>query len=287
MYQFNLCAGTPAKIASSGINIAPNNFEIFGALEIGPDNKIYLSKYGASFLGVIANPNNSGIACAFNTNGVFLNGKTTMYGLPTLFAPYIDPPPVTTPSFTSTVNCLNVSFDPPAITGDDGSSCLKGVDSLKISYQWDFDDLTYAPNNNTSDLPDPTHTYTEEGTYHVTLLVNYRCNSDLLQKDVVVKSCDLHTFAPNSFTPNGDNLNDEFTIYTNGMTVMQLRIFDRWGNVVFDPGQKNNPASSDPWNGRFKNMGDVAPLGVYVWKMDYTTFSGEEKSAIGHITLIR
>jgi gliding motility-associated-like protein len=75
----------------------------------------------------------------------------------------------------------------------------------------------------------------------------------------------LNIFAPNVFTPNGDNINDAFTLFSGRLVseIIIMRIYDRWGNLVFE---KNNFPPNDVssgWDGR--NRGNSAGEGVFVW----------------------
>lgn len=65
-------------------------------------------------------------------------------------------------------------------------------------------------------------------------------------------------FAPNSFTPNNDGINEVFKVESYGLAEIRLEIFDRWGNQVriFDD-------INDTWNGIYR--GKLLPTGVYTW----------------------
>ena len=74
--------------------------------------------------------------------------------------------------------------------------------------------------------------------------------------------------APNVFTPNNDpdNANEFFELTTQNLSELQLIIFNRWGNIVFnetstDP-ENNNPA----WNGEIDNSGKEVEEGVYFYR---------------------
>jgi hypothetical protein len=60
----------------------------YGALQLGPDGKIYVARANNSYLGVINNPNASGSACNYNNSGVNLNGRTCVWGLPFFIQSY-------------------------------------------------------------------------------------------------------------------------------------------------------------------------------------------------------
>jgi hypothetical protein len=84
IYQFNLRAGSPAAIVSSatlvGTTATAANYA--GALQLGPDGKIYLAPYNSLTLGVIDAPNNLGVACSYRNAGPSLGGRLSQLGLP-------------------------------------------------------------------------------------------------------------------------------------------------------------------------------------------------------------
>jgi gliding motility-associated-like protein len=91
---------------------------------------------------------------------------------------------------------------------------------------------------------------------------------------------------PGAFTPNGDGLNDTYyPLLTSGATVQELRIFDRWGNIVYD-----NPLSPG-WDGTF--LGVAQPIGTYVYYVRVQSPDPADASRMidqisnGTITLIR
>jgi gliding motility-associated-like protein len=102
----------------------------------------------------------------------------------------------------------------------------------------------------------------------------------------VVEYCPPQCFVPNSFTPDGDGVNDLFMPSGYNIATMEMKIFDRWGEEVF--------AGKDAevgWDG--KRNGTEVQDGVYVWKLKYRFIEdvngmiGAEKESVGHVTLIR
>ena len=99
LYQFDLEAGDEADILKSGVTIHDKTYDdtfspwdddaeymrdynIMGAMQAGPDGKIYIARYYSDYLASIANPNEKGTACGFQLNAVKLGGKRSMWGLP-------------------------------------------------------------------------------------------------------------------------------------------------------------------------------------------------------------
>ncbi|MGO4295003.1 PKD domain-containing protein [Chitinophaga sp. RAB17] len=93
-------------------------------------------------------------------------------------------------------------------------------------------------------------------------------------------------FMPNAFTPNQDGQNDR--VYPKGKGVKEigyLRIYDRWGNLIFENThfQINVPAAG--WDGRRNNQ--VAPLGSYIYYMQTICENGEKFEFKGSILLVK
>jgi len=77
-------------------------------------------------------------------------------------------------------------------------------------------------------------------------------------------------FVPNAFTPNGDDLNDEFGPQSDDAPAIKFWVFSRWGDLVFESSEMNRA-----WDGNFR--GEPASCDVYTWVMewDYTYLTHE------------
>jgi gliding motility-associated-like protein len=87
-------------------------------------------------------------------------------------------------------------------------------------------------------------------------------------------------YAPNAFTCNQDNLNDGFLIQGVFVKSFELRIFNRWGEVVYETRDMNAA-----WDGNFK--GSPAPSDVYVFIATGYGRKGKFKTIKGNVTLLR
>lgn len=87
-------------------------------------------------------------------------------------------------------------------------------------------------------------------------------------------------YAPNAFTPDGNERNDEFKIYGEAINQVHLQIFNRWGELVFET---KDP--SEGWDGTYK--GNDAPTGVYLYNARIQYIDGTTKEKQGSLTLIR
>ncbi len=174
-------------------------------------------------------------------------------------ANFITNPPVTTIEET-TVDFLNMSLN-------------------SISHIWYFGD------GDSSFAANPTHQFSDLPESYLNCLValnNFGC-SDTICKDydiLLAKS----VYIPNSFTPNGDGVNDGFgpSIYGPQLEAYQFYIYNRWGNLVFESNNVN-----DKWNGSYKLGDPISNYDVFVWKLKYRMY-GEVKMTqlIGNVTVL-
>ncbi|MHB8260173.1 MAG: gliding motility-associated C-terminal domain-containing protein [Bacteroidia bacterium] len=88
---------------------------------------------------------------------------------------------------------------------------------------------------------------------------------------------------PNIFTPNGDNINDEFFITIKGESVTNFscKIYDRWGLLVYQGSDVNSG-----WNGKDKG-GIPAIDGTYFYVITYTDVTGKTFNKNGFLQLLR
>ena len=90
---------------------------------------------------------------------------------------------------------------------------------------------------------------------------------------------------PNAFSPNGDELNDNFGVFSSGnLAFFEMNIFDRWGQLIFSTNDQN-----EKWDGKIN--GKSAPVGVYVYKVNYQFkdegINSEKQKHTGTLTLLR
>lgn len=142
-------------------------------------------------------------------------------------------------------------------------------------FLWDFGDGT------TSTEATPTHTYEATGEFVVSLTVTdeWGCTAEFVFGPVRVTEA-VYLYIPNSFTPNGDGLNDDFFVVSQLVTKLEIDIFDRWGRLIYHAEEVDFR-----WNGREK--GEAVPEGVYTYKLAAESHLGEKMRRVGTITLIR
>jgi len=148
IFQYNLNA---TDISASEFVLSNSQNTQFGQLQLAPDGKIYLAKSGSNTLGVINSPENIGIACSFNVNGIELEEGTSGIGLP---------------AFVQTFFFVLLSYEKDC-HGEETQFFFNGtVDSII----WDFGDSSTGLNNSSNDLQ-PTHIFSTPGIYEVTATV--------------------------------------------------------------------------------------------------------------------
>jgi gliding motility-associated-like protein len=103
--------------------------------------------------------------------------------------------------------------------------------------------------------------------------------------DIVVICLNGNLFMPNTFSPNGDGSNDLFYPRGTGLYLIKgLRIFNRWGEIVFEKRDFPPNDALYGWNGRYKNKPPVAD--VYVYQVEVQCANGETIRLDGNIALI-
>ncbi|MEO8068056.1 MAG: PKD domain-containing protein [Flavobacteriales bacterium] len=157
--QLDLSAGSWANVQASALLVGNTTGNVngwqAGFLQLGPDDRIYVAKFGQSTLGVITSPNAGGLLCGFVDNGVSLGSGLCNAGL--CRTPLPDAP-----------TCA-LSIDLPPLNGCAWSPItvppqLGGT--APETWYWDFGDGTTSTAPGTQE-----HTYFSEGLYQVTIIV--------------------------------------------------------------------------------------------------------------------
>lgn len=106
------------------------------------------------------------------------------------------------------------------------------------------------------------------------------CTKDLCINGGCVHLVEGGYYIPNAFTPDGDGNNDFFLVYGNDIEKVELKVFNRWGELVFE--------STDlyrGWDGTYH--GKKCNPAVFVYIATITRCNGIELTDEGSITLIR
>ncbi|NLL27265.1 MAG: PKD domain-containing protein, partial [Bacteroidales bacterium] len=150
-------------------------------------------------------------------------------------------------------------------------------------YLWNFDDPGSGLYNNSIE-ENPTHKYSVEGIYWVTLLVENEWGCiDTVENRVIINP-DWEKFIPSAFTPNNDGKNDYFRPmgFNIDYSEYSMYIYNRWGKEIFATND-----IEDAWDGRVNRSGEIVPQGVYVYIIIIKDIRGIEHQFVGHVTVVK
>lgn len=175
----------------------------------------------------------------------------------------------------ATNNSLNIDVGASAVLSFNATRPAADI----VSIQWIPSDQLSC-----SDCPNPTLTATKDQLIQLKVIDVDGCESvTTIQIKVNTKNDDI--YLPNTFSANQDQLNDYFYPKSaKEKNVRTLKIYNRWGELIFE---NNNFKTNDEkagWNGTFRGV--AAITGVYLFLMEYES-EGKIIQLTGDITLIR
>ncbi len=142
-------------------------------------------------------------------------------------------------------------------------------------FEWDFGD-----DSPPSFEENPSHQYRLPGEYEVVLSAFSPVNNCIDTASVVIPvTAAGRPIFPNAFSPLSGR-NPEFkpvSIFDN-FEAYELRIFDRYGQLIFETGD-----FSQGWNGRKNNSGIMMPRDVYTYQYTYEVIDGDERIIDGNV----
>ncbi|MES2397091.1 MAG: PKD domain-containing protein [Bacteroidota bacterium] len=170
------------------------------------------------------------------------------------------------------------TVDPTTTTIIDPIISIKDLSIGTDNWNWDFGDGSTPL---TTSLPVP-HTYSDTGTYLITLITStqYGC-ADTSYKTIIIDP-EFVFYIPNSFSPDGDGMNDTFMGKGLFIKEFKMTIFDRWGNSIFI-----SDDISKSWNGKANRGPDTALQDVYIYVIEIKDFKNKNHSYKGIVTLVK
>jgi gliding motility-associated-like protein len=213
--------------------------------------------------------------------------------------------PVATPTITTTyrvvgydnANCftdtgyvtIEVGRIPTVDIGDGGTFVAGSIVPLNPRLgNGPFARYTWTPTTGLScaDCPNPIVTVGTNITYTLQVTSPLGCSaSDTVSFRVVCVQAE-QVYIPNAFSPDGDGVNDVFMVRGKGLTrVKSFRVFNRFGQVVFE---RQNFPPNDPahgWNGTINGV--PASPDVYVYVAELLCTGGASYFQKGNVTLVR
>ncbi|HLV41591.1 MAG TPA: gliding motility-associated C-terminal domain-containing protein, partial [Brumimicrobium sp.] len=157
-------------------------------------------------------------------------------------------------------------------------NCEAGTGEISIEANSSNAPLTYVWSNGETGT-DLTHL--SEGIYQVTISDTASCSiTTTFQVSNDMGECGCFVYVANAFSPNGDGNNDFIPVRGECVNNLSFKIFNRWGNLVFETNKLN-----DGWDGYYK--GELQNSGIYVYVLKATLENGETVNESGDITLLR
>jgi gliding motility-associated-like protein len=178
-------------------------------------------------------------------------------------------------------------FNNPTVKADPDINIADGATTvLAPQYSSDINAWMWNPPDNLSctNCPNPTASPKFSTSYTITVSNPEGCTA--MDSITIILPCSNAVFIPNTFSPNNDKSNDIF--YPRGKDlykIQSMRIFDRWGELVF---QRSNFSPNDPsqgWDGTIN--GQKADIGVYVYVIEIICDNSTISTFKGNVSLIR
>lgn len=169
-----------------------------------------------------------------------------------------------------------------SVTPDSITIPLGGSQSVLVNYQNDsIPTFEWVPSLGISCpvCPDPVVGPYISGNYIVYVRLDGENCYDSATLYVTVLPNDT-VFIPNAFTPNNDGNNDFFQVYGTTIKTLDLKIFDRWGQLVFHTSDQFNG-----WDGSYKGQFLMPQVLVYVANITFLDNTQLQKE--GSITLLK
>ncbi|HET6225872.1 MAG TPA: PKD domain-containing protein [Bacteroidia bacterium] len=166
----------------------------------------------------------------------------------------------------------------PKVTGVTGATItFKNNSQRADSAIWNFGDSTYSTVFDT-----PPHQYTYADTFMVTLTVYNKFGCKDITTGKIIVQPEFTFYIPNSFTPDGDGLNETFSGKGEEVMEYEMIIFNRWGDIMF-----RTTDIQIPWNGSKNNNNELAAQDVYVYMINIVDTNKKKHFYKGTVTLVR
>ena len=183
---------------------------------------------------------------------------------------------------------LTVTVNPKPILIAGTSQTLTAGSSVQLSAigtNIDFYSWTPTASLSCNTCAMPTASPTENTVYYITVSNVFGCKAND-SVNIKIRCENNQVFLPNTFTPNGDGVNDVFAVRGVGISnILSFRIYNKWGTLVFERTNFSANDYSNGWDGTFNST----PLGndIYIYTVDATCITGDLIQVKGDIALIK
>jgi gliding motility-associated-like protein len=278
IWQYDLGLAGPAAIAQSRRLVSdvplppsPADFMACRGLQLAPDGTLWSAncyqrrvfdpitnqpnQWAAA---IIRHPNVYGLGCGFEVEGYpYQPGQFPSSSLPNLITNMLYAP---------------AALNYEAACPDDSVQFWASSAGNPAGLRWDFGEPASGAAN-AAIGPFAAHRYARGGTYPVRLIL---ADGRVLTQPVTVSGAAADFTGENVFTPNADGQNDQFVPVRQPLPGGRLRVFSRWGQLVF---QTTDPALR--WDGAGAAPGD------YFYLLEYPDCQGQPRQRRGPVALVR
>jgi gliding motility-associated-like protein len=170
----------------------------------------------------------------------------------------------------------NFTIEPPILTLDNPHCTITDFSSNsdEVSYSIAFWDTLFKRNL--------TYTFEDTGSFEIRQVVQneFGCIDSMSLFARVQDGFNL--FVPNSFSPDGDGLNDYFKVYGQDIRSFNMKIYSRWGQLLYE----SNDLDSG-WDGKTRLSDSVLPSGSYFYMIEVVDINYNSKQLEGIFTIYR
>lgn len=211
----------------------------------------------------------------------FWYGEYEIYMMVTTYEGCVDSIRIENALYVQPKPVANFGYAPNPVTAFNTTVAFSNYSFNGYTYQWYFEG-GYPSSSEQEDVevefPDGVI-----DTYDVMLITTSELGCvDTMFHELVVQP-EILIYAPNTFTPDGDEFNQNWRVYMEGVDIYdwELLIYNRWGEIIWE--------SNDievPWDGTYK--GQLLPDGTYPWTIRTRNVLNDEKVEFrGHVNIIR
>jgi gliding motility-associated-like protein len=234
-------------------------------------------------------PNNADLTAPVVTNGSTGGGTLTYWMNAGATLPLINPNAVTTSGTYYIVSAngscadtaaVGVTFNTgPVINITNADTTIQFGNSVQlnatggVSYTWSG---TWGLS--CSNCPDPIASPPVTMTYTVTATDSNSCTGSDSVRITILQGENM-LYIPNCITPNKDGDNEFFMVYGVNIKTINMKIFDRWGELIFE-----SDDIKKGWDGRYKY--EYVQTGVYVYAVECEWNDGNKEVRRGSVTVI-
>lgn len=168
------------------------------------------------------------------------------------------------------------SFEPQEVSIFLGTIRYTDESTGAVSCFYDFGDFL------TSTACNGYHEYFEAGNFPITQVVTneFGCTDTLVQIVRILPEYGL--YIPNTFTPQGDGINELWEVKGIGVQEYHLVLYTRWGERIFE-----TETFKHYWNGRKYNRGEIVQQDVYAYRIWVRDVFGRQHEYTGHVLLLK